>query len=51
MDVMKMTKIIVRPLIGAAEMEQAEDLQRAVWPGSEIDIVPAHLLLTVWLVM
>lgn len=47
MDVMKMTKIIVRPLIGAAEMEQAEDLQRAVWPGSETDIVPAHLLLTV----
>jgi predicted GNAT superfamily acetyltransferase len=28
-------------------MEQAEDLQRAVWPGSETDIIPAHLLLTV----
>ncbi|MFQ5922017.1 MAG: GNAT family N-acetyltransferase [Anaerolineales bacterium] len=42
-----MIDIIIRPLAGAEEMEQAEDLQRAVWPGSETDIVPAHLLLTV----
>lgn len=28
------------------EMEQVEALQRLVWPGSETDVVPAHLLLT-----
>ncbi len=42
-----MMDIIIRPLAGAEEMEQAEDLQRVVWPGSETDIVPAHLLLTI----
>ena len=41
------TEIIIRPLRGPEEMEKAEDLQRAVWPGSETDIVPAHLLLTI----
>ena len=29
------------------EIAAVEDLQRLVWPGSELDIVPAHLLLTV----
>lgn len=28
------------------EMEQVEALQRLVWPGSETDVVPAHLLIT-----
>ena len=28
------------------EMALVEDLQRVVWPGSELDIVPAHVLLT-----
>ena len=28
------------------EMEAVEDLQRLVWPGSETDVVPAHMLLT-----
>lgn len=28
------------------EMEAVEDLQRLVWPGSETDIVPGHLLVT-----
>jgi len=28
------------------EMSAVEALQRAVWPGSETDIVPAHLLIT-----
>ncbi len=46
-DVMEQIKIVLRPLIGASEMAQAEGLQRAVWPGSETDIVPAHLLLTI----
>jgi predicted GNAT superfamily acetyltransferase len=27
-------------------MEQVEELQRIVWPGSETDVVPAHMLLT-----
>ena len=42
-----MPSVIIKPLASAQEMEQAEDLQRAVWPGSETDIVPAHMLLTV----
>ena len=29
------------------EMEQVEELQRIVWPGSETDVVPSHLLVTV----
>lgn len=29
------------------EMEQVEQLMSVVWPGSQIDVVPAHLLLTV----
>jgi predicted GNAT superfamily acetyltransferase len=29
------------------EMAQVEALQAAVWPGSDVEIVPAHLLLTV----
>jgi predicted GNAT superfamily acetyltransferase len=28
------------------ELEQVEDLQRIVWPGSETDVTPAHLLIT-----
>ena len=28
------------------EMEQVEELQRIVWPGSETDVVPSHLLVT-----
>ena len=42
-----MTSVVIRSLSGVQEMKQAEALQRAVWPGSETDIVPAHLLLTV----
>ena len=41
-----MTEVVIRPLVGIQEMEQAEELQRAVWPGSDTDVVPAHLLLT-----
>ncbi len=29
------------------EMSAVEELQREVWPGSETDVVPAHLLITV----
>lgn len=28
------------------EMRQVEDVQRVVWPGSETDVVPMHLLIT-----
>jgi predicted GNAT superfamily acetyltransferase len=41
-----MAAISIRKLESIEEMEQAEDLQRAVWPGSETDVVPAHLLTT-----
>jgi predicted GNAT superfamily acetyltransferase len=41
-----MEAISVRMLDSIEEMQQAEDLQRAVWPGSETDVVPAHLLTT-----
>jgi predicted GNAT superfamily acetyltransferase len=36
----------IRILESIEEMEQVEDLQRLVWPGSETDVVPAHLLIT-----
>lgn len=29
-----------------AEMEEVQDLQRLVWPGSEADVIPIHVLLT-----
>lgn len=29
------------------EMSAVEELQRTVWPGSDTDVVPAHLLITV----
>jgi predicted GNAT superfamily acetyltransferase len=35
----------LRILETAQEMQAVEQLQRLVWPGSETDIVPAHLLL------
>jgi predicted GNAT superfamily acetyltransferase len=37
----------IRLLETIEEMSAVEDLQREVWPGSETDIVPAHLLITV----
>jgi predicted GNAT superfamily acetyltransferase len=38
--------LTIRKLETIREMEQAENLQRLVWPGSETDVVPAHLLIT-----
>ena len=40
-----MTKWTLRILETPLEMEAVEELQRRTWPGSETDIVPAHLLL------
>jgi len=36
----------IRLLESPEEMTAVEDLQRQVWPGSETDVVPAHLLIT-----
>ena len=38
--------LTIRILETAVEMEQIEELQRLVWPGSETDILPVHLLVT-----
>ena len=38
---------IIRLLETSEEMAAVEELQRQVWPDSETDIVPAHLLITV----
>lgn len=36
----------IRILETVAEMEELEELQRQVWPGSETDVIPLHLLVT-----
>ncbi len=36
----------IRLLESPEDMTLAEDIQRAVWPGSETDVVPAHMLIT-----
>lgn len=38
--------VIIRILETPQEMAQAEELQRLVWPGSELDVLPLHILLT-----
>lgn len=42
-----MTAWNIHVLETAEEMAAVEALQREVWPGSETDVVPAHLLITV----
>ena len=42
-----MSKFTIRLLETPEEMTLVEELQRAVWPGSETDIVPMHMLITV----
>src|SRR6266542_4984843 len=37
---------IIKILESPEDMTAVEELQRAVWPGSETDIVPAHVLIT-----
>jgi len=41
-----MTAPIIKVLESTEEMTAVEALQRAVWPGSETDVVPAHMLIT-----
>lgn len=36
----------IKLLENSDEMTRVEDLQRIVWPGSETDVVPGHILLT-----
>ncbi len=38
--------LTIKILETAAEMEAVEELQRQVWPGSETDVIPVHLLVT-----
>lgn len=40
-------EVEIRFLETPEEMQAVEAVQREVWPGSETDVVPAHLLLTV----
>jgi predicted GNAT superfamily acetyltransferase len=40
-------EITIRTLTSIEEMERIEELQRVIWPGSEIDIVPVHLIKTI----
>src|SRR5512133_3890438 len=37
---------IIKILESPEDMTAVEELQRAVWPGSETDVVPAHMLIT-----
>jgi len=41
-----MADYIIRLLESPENMTAAEDLQRIVWPGSETEIVPTHMLIT-----
>ena len=40
-------EITIRTLTSIEEMEKVEELQRIIWPGSEVDIVPGHLIKTI----
>ncbi len=39
-----MAEWIIRLLDSPAEMAAAEELQRLVWPGSETEVIPTHML-------
>lgn len=41
-----MAEYTIRLLESPEDMAAVEDLQRIIWPGSEVDVVPAHLLIT-----
>src|ERR1044071_75468 len=41
-----MSTPVIRLLESPEDMTAVESLQRAVWPGSETDVVPAHMLIT-----
>jgi len=41
-----MSAPVIKILESPEELTGVESLQRAVWPGSETDVVPAHMLIT-----
>lgn len=41
-----MAEYTIRLLESPEEMTAVEDLQRIVWPGSETEVIPTHLLIT-----
>lgn len=41
-----MADTVIKLLESPEEMTLVEELQRAVWPGSETDVVPAHVFIT-----
>jgi predicted GNAT superfamily acetyltransferase len=41
-----MSEYFIRLLESPEDMAAAEELQRVVWPGSETEVVPTHLLIT-----
>ncbi len=41
-----MPDLVIKLLESPEDMTLVEELQRAVWPGSETDIVPAHVFIT-----
>lgn len=41
-----MTAYTIRLLESPKDMKVAEELQRIVWPGSETEIIPTHMLIT-----
>jgi predicted GNAT superfamily acetyltransferase len=41
-----MPDTVIKLLESPEDMTLVEDLQRAVWPGSETDVVPAHIFIT-----
>jgi predicted GNAT superfamily acetyltransferase len=43
---MTMPAAVIRVLESPEDLTAVEALQRAVWPGSETDVVPAHMLIT-----
>jgi predicted GNAT superfamily acetyltransferase len=42
-----MMELHIRPVASFDDANQLEALQLLVWPGSELDVVPAHFLLTI----
>ena len=41
-----MSAPLIKVLESPEEMAATEELQRTIWPGSETDVVPAHLMIT-----
>ncbi len=42
-----MSQIDIRPIETIADCHAVEELQRRVWPGSDLEVVPLHVLITI----